>query len=418
MKKYATRILLVLAALLTVTAASAQMVLKMNTLFHSGDAQAMERIVDKFNAAHTDVQIELTQGQWADYYAQLYNAVVANNAPHIGIVHTTNLPQMAVALTALDASPAGNLLEAAGIEASNYIDALWEAGEYEGSRYLVPLDTHMFGLWYNKDVFAAAGLDPNSPPTNLAEFEAAANAIRDNTDAYAVHMAEDGLARKLARAWYYLYWGQNQELFNADFTEATFDNEAGLAACEYLVGVVDNGWNIAAGDGFRQFTAGDLGMLVAGNWFYWTATEAGVNFGFAKMPQFFDTPKTWGNSHNLVIPRQPAGTPDEVYVAAAEAIRWINEHSEDWGIYGGHIPAYNPTRQSEALLASDTWQVSLALFAEMAEEGMLHYPITHPSAAELEGVFNVYIEQAYNGSLSCQAALSGAAAEANSILRR
>lgn len=418
MKTFATRLSLLLAVLLVATVASAQLVLKMNTLFHSGDAQAMERIVEKFNAAHTDVKIELTQGQWADYYAQLYNSVVANDAPHIGIVHTTNLPQMAVALTPLDKSPAGNLLEAAGIEADNYIPALWAAGEFEGNRYLIPLDTHMFGLWYNKDIFAAAGLDPDKPPTTREEFEAAANAIRDKTDAYAVHLAEDGLARKLARAWYYLYWGQNQELFNADFTAATFNSPQGLAACEYLVGVVNNGWNIAAGDGFRQFTAGDLGMLVAGNWFYWTATEAGVNYGFAKMPQFFDTPKTWGNSHNLVIPRQPSGTPKEVYVEAAKAIRWINEHSDDWGIYGGHIPAYNPARESEALLKSDTWNVSLKLFAEMAEEGMLHYPITHPNLSELEGVFNVYIEQAYNGTLTCQEALNRAEAEANAILRR
>jgi multiple sugar transport system substrate-binding protein len=159
-------------------------------------------------------------------------------------------------------------------------------------------------------------------------------------------------------------------------------------------------------------------MLVAGNWFYWTATEAGINYGFAKMPTFFDSPKTWGNSHNLVIPRQPAGTPDEVYVAAAKAILWINEHSDEWGIYGGHIPAYDAARESEALLQSDTWNKSLRLFAEMAEEGMLHYPITHPSAAELEGVFNVYVEQAYNGSLTCQDALSRATAEANSILKR
>lgn len=418
MHRHTRTILLALSALLLASSASAQIVLQMNTLFHSGDAQAMERIVAKFNEEHTDVQIELSQGQWADYYAQLYNAVVANDAPQIGVVHTTNLPQMAIALTPLDDSPAGNLLELAGIGADNYIAALWEAGEFEGNRYLVPLDTHMFGLWYNKDLFAAAGLDPDSPPTTREEFEAAANAIRDNTNAYAVHMAEDGLARKLARAWYYLYWGQNAELFNDDFTAATFDNAQGLAACEYLVGVVDNGWNIAAGDGFRQFTAGDLGMLVAGNWFYWTATEAGLNYGFAKMPQFFDAPKTWGNSHNLVIPRQPRGTPDEVYVKAAEAIRWINENSDTWGIYGGHIPAYNPARQSEDLLASDTWQVSLATFAEMAEEGMLHYPITHPNAAELEGVFNVYIEQAYNGTLSCQDALSRATAEANSILNR
>jgi multiple sugar transport system substrate-binding protein len=74
----------------------------------------MERIVEKFNAEHTDVRIELTQGQWTDYYAQLYSAVIAGNAPQIGVVHSTQLPRMAVALTPLVDSPAGNLLGGRG----------------------------------------------------------------------------------------------------------------------------------------------------------------------------------------------------------------------------------------------------------------------------------------------------------------
>src|SRR5690606_29926954 len=72
----------------------AQITLYFNTPFHSGDAQAMERIVAAFNEAHDDVQIILTQGQWAEYYSQLYNSVIAGNAPQLAITHTTRLQQM------------------------------------------------------------------------------------------------------------------------------------------------------------------------------------------------------------------------------------------------------------------------------------------------------------------------------------
>lgn len=411
------RFLLVTLVLVIGGSVLAQTVLRMNTLFHSGDAQAMVRIVDEFNEVHDDVQIELTQGQWSDYYAQLYNAVVADNAPHIGVVHTTLLPQMAPALTPLVDGPAGNLLTAAGIDPDDYIANLWDAGTYEGQRYLVPLDTHMFGLWYNKDIFAEAGLDPESPPQTREEFEAAADAIVANTDAYGFHPAEDALPRKLRRAWFYLYWQQGGELFDADHGEATFNNDAGLQACEYLADIVgERGWNIPSGDGFAQFSAGDLGMLVAGNWYYWTAEEAGLNYGFAKMPVFFDELRTWGNSHNLVIPQQPEGTPTETYVAAAEAIRWITENSDTWGIYGGHIPAHSQARESEALRESDTWQKSLGTFAEMAEQGAVHYPITHERASELEEPITVNIQEAYNGSITCQEALDRAESGVNTIL--
>ncbi|MBS1252080.1 MAG: sn-glycerol-3-phosphate-binding periplasmic protein UgpB [Anaerolineales bacterium] len=388
-----------------------------NTLFHGGDAQAMERIVKKYNEAHGNTQLTLAQGQWSQYYAQLTNAVIAGNAPQIGIVHTNMLPEMYPALMPLEETPAGNLLEAGGIEPGNYIESLWKAGEKDGRRYLIPLDTHMFGMWYNRDIFEEAGLDPDSPPQTMEEFIAAADAIRDAGYA-AFHPAEDALPRKLRRAWMVFFWQQGGELFDEGYTQATFNNEQGLKALEFLVSMVqERSWNEPGTDGFKQFTAGELGMFVAGNWMYWTASESDVNWDFAPMPVFFDQPATWGNSHNLVIPKQPGGVSNEVLVKAAEAIKWINENSDTWGIYGGHIPAYKPTLESEELQESDTWQGALAQFADMASKGWVHYPITHPKASQLNNAIQVYVQEAYNGTISPQEALDKAEAECNQILQ-
>jgi multiple sugar transport system substrate-binding protein len=391
--------------------------LDFNTLFHGGDSQAMKRIVDKFNNEHENVQIDLVQGQWNQYYAQLRNAVVAGNAPQLGITHTQFLKQMQAALTPLRSSPAGDLVENAGIEPGNYISDLWDAGEYEGKRYLIPLDTHMWGMWYNPSIFEEAGVDPNSPPDNGEQLEQVANAIVNNTDNYAIHFAEDAAPRKIRRAWFIFYWQMGGELFNEDYTQATFNNEKGVQALQYVVDAVnEKGWNQPGTDGFKQFTAGNLGMLFAGNWFYWTAKEAGVDYSFHYVPQVFDQRKTWGSSHNLIIPKQEDGTSAAVYEAAASAIKWINENSHLWGIYGGHIPAYNPARESEELLSSDTWQKSLKKFAEMAQQGALHYPIDHKQASKLNDAIQAPIEKAYNGTISPQEALDQAEAEVNSIL--
>ena len=361
--------------------------------------------------------ITLTQGQWSEYYAQLTNSVIAGNPPQIGIVHTNKLSEMYPALTPLEASPAGNLLEAAGIQGEDYIEALWQAGERDGHRYLVPLDTHMWGMWYNKDIFEAAGLDPESPPQTMDEFVAAADAIRD-AGFKAFHPAEDALPRKLRRAWYILFWQQGGELFDEGYTKATFNNEKGLKALEFLVSMVqERGWNEPGTDGFKQFTAGELGMLFAGNWMYWTAKESGVNWGFAYVPQFYDKRVTWANSHNLVIPKQPEGVSDEVLVKSAEAIKWINEHSDLWGIYGGHIPAYKPALESEELRNSDTWKLSLSKFTDMANNGWIHYPIDHPKGSQLESAIQVQIQRAYNGEISPEEALRLAEEECNQILQ-
>lgn len=388
-----------------------------NTLFHSGDAQAMERIVQLYNETHEDTQLTLTQGQWAQYYAQLTNAVIAGNPPQIGIVHTNKLTEMYPALMPLEDTPAGNLLEVAGIRGEDYIETLWQAGERDGHRYLVPLDTHMWGLWYNKDIFRAAGLDPEKPPQTMEEFIAAADAIRD-AGFYAFHPAEDALPRKLRRAWYIFFWQQGGELFDENYTQATFNNEKGLKALEFLVSIVqERGWNEPGTDGFKQFTAGQLGMLFAGNWMYWTAVKSDVDWGFAYIPQFFDKRVTWANSHNLVIPKQPEGVSKEVLIKAAETIKWINEHSDLWGIYGGHIPAYKPVLESKELQESDTWKRSLSKFADMANQGWIHYPIDHPKGSLLEDAIQVQIQKAYNGTISPQEALDAAEAEVNRILQ-
>ncbi len=388
-----------------------------NTLFHSGDAQAMERIVKLYNETHEDTQITLTQGQWAEYYAQLTNAVVAGNPPQIGIVHTNKLTEMYPALTPLEASPAGNLLEIAGFRGEDYIEKLWKAGERDGHRYLIPLDTHMWGLWYNRDILSEAGLDPDNPPQTMDEFSAAADAIRD-AGYYAFHPAEDALPRKLRRAWYIFFWQQGGELFDEGYTQATFNNEQGQKALEFLVSIVqERGWNEPGTDGFKQFTAGQLGLFFAGNWMYWTAAKSDVNWDFAYIPQFYDKRVTWANSHNLVIPKQPSGVSNEVLVKAAEAIKWINEHSDLWGIYGGHIPAYKPVLESKELQESDTWKRALSKFADMANNGWIHYPIDHPKGSLLEDAIQVQVQQAYNGTISPQEALDAAEKEVNQILQ-
>ena len=321
-----------------------------NTLFHEADAQAMEQIINEFNATHTDIQVELTQGGWTDYYAQLRLSVIAGNPPQIGICHTNKLVEMADYLTPLNASPVGDILGKAGIDPNDYVGANWAAGELNGNHYLIPLDTHGWGIWYNKDIFTEVGLDPDNPPQTLEEFINACEKIKA-AGYYAFHPGEDAAPRKLRRIWYVFFWQMGGQLFDDAYTHATFNNPKGLLALQFLVDIFnDFGWDNPGSNGYDQFAAGELGMLVAGNWYYGTAVASGVNWGYMKMPSFFGTPYTWGNSHQIVIPVQPAGTPESVYLAAAEVIKFISEHSHTWTMYADTSPLIRPRRRIQSSL--------------------------------------------------------------------
>ncbi len=391
--------------------------IEFNTLFHEADAKAMENIVLLFQQMHPEIKVRLVQGRWAQYYAEMRLSVIAGNPPQLGICHVNRLVEMVDYLTPLDASPVGNLLELGGIDPSLFPTATWRGGQYGGHQYLIPLDTHGWGLWYNKDIFVAAGLDPDNPPRTYEEFVAACEAIK-RAGFYAFHPAEDALPRKLRRAWEIFYYQMGGELFDPEFTRATFNNESGVKALEFLVNIFNAyEWNVAGGNGYAQFTAGRLGMLFAGNWFYPTAKRSGVNFGYAPVPNFFGIPYTWGSSHMLCVPLQPRGTSPEVYRATMKLARFITENAYLWTMTGGHIAANAKALEDERLLESTYWKESGRILNEMIRKGLVRFPISHPRGSELESAIETKIELAVVGRLTPAEALALAERECNEILK-
>ena len=58
----------------------------------------------------------------------------------------------------------------------------WDQTLYEGDTYGLPHETDVTVLFYNKNLFEAAGLDPNDPPETWAEVEAAADVLDVQND--------------------------------------------------------------------------------------------------------------------------------------------------------------------------------------------------------------------------------------------
>src|SRR5690554_3982536 len=227
-----------------------------NTLFHGGDAKAMEMLVEEFNRSHSDVQIDLTQGSWTEYNAQMNNAVLAGEAPQLGIILNFSMPAMSPALTPLSDSPVGNLLAEYGLGREDYVDYIWDIANVDGKQYGIPLDNTMLGIYYNKDLFKKVGLDPERPPTTLREFEDAANKLKA-AGYYAFHPGAYGAARWYRRMWMVYMWQMGGELLNDSMTAAAFNNKVGIDALKYLTSTITNGWNIVGSNGATQYDAGN-----------------------------------------------------------------------------------------------------------------------------------------------------------------
>ena len=91
-----------------------------------------------------------------------------------------------------------------------------------GKKYGLPFIMDLSVWVYNKDLFTKAGLDPNKPPTTLAEYQADADAIQKLglKDTYGTEMPGQCFGCEVF-TWWPSIWADGQQVMNADGTAAT-----------------------------------------------------------------------------------------------------------------------------------------------------------------------------------------------------
>lgn len=136
-------------------------------------AQAM---VKQFNAAHPHLKVEITPIQCGTGQAitKLATAIRAGSPPDLDGINVDNIPVFTHNGSLRDLTADINALPYKHSLSSGQI----AVGENNGANYSVPYIADLSVLWYNKELFRRAGLNPNKPPTTFAEILLDARKIR------------------------------------------------------------------------------------------------------------------------------------------------------------------------------------------------------------------------------------------------
>lgn len=140
----------------------------------------LEDIAAQFNASQTRYHVNATfKGSYPETMVAAIAAFRAGNAPHIVQMFEVGTATMMAAKGAV--KPVHELMKEAGIpfDPSIYLPAV--RGYYsapDGRMIAMPFNSSTAILWYNRDAFRKAGLDPAKPPKTWAETRAAAQRIR------------------------------------------------------------------------------------------------------------------------------------------------------------------------------------------------------------------------------------------------
>ncbi len=290
-----------------------------------------------------------------------------------------------------------------------------------GKTWGIPFQRSTVVLYWNKELFKEAGLDPNRPPANWKEMAEYAQKLtkRDasgNTSQWGVQIPSSGFP-------YWLFQGLTTpngiELMNAAGTETYFDNPAVVEALKYWVdlartqkvhppGVVE--WGTTPKDFFEKKVA----MM-------WTTTgnltnvkaNAKFDFGVAMLPAAKRRGSPTGGGNFYLFKKS---TPQQQQ-AAFKFIKWITSpaHAAQWGIDTGYVAVRPEAWETPAMK-----KYIEGFPAAAVARDQLQYSVAELSTHENQRVtkaLNDGLQAALTGAKTPEQAMKDAQAEAARILR-
>jgi multiple sugar transport system substrate-binding protein len=222
-------------------------------------AEATKQLIAEFMAANPAVKVEGVPAPSDQIMARLQADVVAGRTPDVAQVVFSDLE---FAATNLGAQP----LEAlTGREWVAHTVGMHprglDLGKLEGKTYGLPYVFSTPVLFYNADLFKAAGLDANKPPRTWDEVKSVALTIKAKTGKMGFFPGAFG-----AFDWMFqgLVLSNGGRVLSEDRKRLTYAETGGLGAVRMLRDLVDSGAmpNITSAEAQAAMAAGGLGMYL------------------------------------------------------------------------------------------------------------------------------------------------------------
>jgi len=280
------------------------------TFWHgwSADSEvaAIQATVDAFEDANPNIHVKVVGNITDDKINQALRAGGPKAPDVVSSFTTDNVGQFCSSGAFVDLNP---FFDDAGIDpAATFPAAQLQYTQYEGNQCALPLLGDAYGLYYNKDAFAAAGI--TDPPKTLSEFDAdAVKLTKTSGDTYSqlgfmpnFHGYESTITHFVPQ-WspqYFTDDGKSNVANDPAFEEA-FEWQRNLVAklggydrLEKYRNTFGDEWGAK-----NPFMTGQLAMAIDGEWRAGMiqADAPDLNFGVAPFPVPDDQAATYGKGY-------------------------------------------------------------------------------------------------------------------------
>jgi multiple sugar transport system substrate-binding protein len=245
----------------------------------------MSKLVDLYNKNHT-VQAKVTIIPASNFVQKLGTAASSGAGPDVSSIDLVYAPYFASAGALTDITELADSLP--------YKDSLSPShrrlSTYEDATYALPFTAEASAVYYNKDLFKKAGLDPEKPPTTYAEMRAAAAKIRAlGPDYYGFTFAGACGGCNVFEFAPHI-WASGGDVLSEDGSKATLDSPQVTEALQFYKDMWTDGSvpSAAKNDAGTQqtplFSSGKVGMVTLGAFAIPSIEKAKINFGVTPIP--------------------------------------------------------------------------------------------------------------------------------------
>jgi len=170
-------------------------------------------------------------------------------------------------------------------EKASYYPNIVNTVTFEGTQWGVPIAFSTKALYWNKDLFKAAGLDPETPPKTWAEEIAFAKQIKEKTG-----MAGYGLPAKTFdnTMHQFMHWVYTNDGKVIDGDKITIDSPQVLAALQAYKDITP--YSVEGATAYEQneiraiFLDGKVGMIQSGSGAASRLKKTSINWGITTLP--------------------------------------------------------------------------------------------------------------------------------------
>lgn len=351
------------------SASGGKITLEFWNVFTGSDGDILRQIVDNYNKTNTDnIEIQMDIMPNDQLQQKLPAAVATGTAPDLVLFGVENLAPYVSNDSLEDIS---DFWDVTGVDKSNILENVLELSHVNGKLYGTPMQYNVTYLYWNKDLFRDAGLDPEKAPGTLEELADYAEKLTDSSK------NQFGLALPTNATYMQFLWANGGDADDPETNTNLLNSDENLKTLEWLQDLTVNKKvspnNITGAEADTMLQAGQIGMYMSGPWQINGLREQGIDFGIAPCAAGSAGAFSPAGGCSYVIPK---GTDEEHRLAAYKFMQyWLTDDIlKEWSQKNG-FPVWSKTLMQDPEIQEDEVLNSISKATEIGRSYNLGYSL-------------------------------------------